>query len=1115
MRILDNRSHLLGDSLKADLQAGARVKVAASLFSIYAFEALKTQLERVGSFQFIFTTPSFVAQEVTDQLRKQEREYFIPKLGPESRVYGTEFEVRLRNQLQQGAIARECAAWIRAKATFKSNITGAPMQGLAHVAPGKNAQADQAAAYFPLSGFSVPDLGYAPSDAHSSLCNRFDDPAHTRLYLSLFDDLWNDPSKVADVTEALCAYIENVYQENAPERIYFLILYNIFKEFLTDLDQDSLPNARTGYADTRIWKQLYDFQRDGAAGIINKLETYNGCILADSVGLGKTFTALAVIKYYELRNRAVLVLCPKKLADNWVNFNANLTTNPFAADRFNYDVLCHTDLSRNRGTSLGLPLEKVNWGNYDLVVIDESHNFRNNDAYEERESRYERLMNRVMRAGVKTKVLMLSATPVNNRFKDLRNQLALSYEGRSQHLSDKLKSATSIEEIFRKAQGAFNQWAKLPADQRTPEAILTALDFDFFEVLDAVTIARSRKHIQGLYDTEAIGAFPTRLPPRAHRCPLTHKPDVMPLETLVEHLGRLTLAIYMPVTDVLPSRRAKYEALYDSQSRGSGGKGKLAQRTREKGLQALNTTNLLKRLESSVEAFRLTLGNLARRIDAALAAIAQFESTGQGGAWEAELGPIPEMEEEDEDFQNFGASSFGGKIKIDLADMDVTSWKRKLAADQGIVADLLAEMAKVAPATDAKLQQLIAHIGDKVRRPLNAGNRKVLVFTAFADTAKYLYGHLAPALASAHGLSVGLVTGTGPPQTTLKGTYGLQEVLTLFSPHSKDKALTMPHVTAELDVLIATDCISEGQNLQDCDFLINYDIHWNPVRVIQRFGRVDRIGSRNDTIQLVNYWPDLSLDHYINLRERVEDRMVATNLAATGDDNVLTPESSDMTYRRDQLKKLQSEVIDLEDVKTGISITDLGLNDFRMDLLAYVKDHPDLARWPKGLHAVVPAEAAAGLKPGVIFALRNMHDSINVDQQNRLHPYYLIYMGRDGTVLADPREAKRLLDLLRRACKGRDAPLAQACALFNATTADGRDMQAYSGLLNQAIASLIAAKDEGDVDSLFSGGTTTALIDTLQGLDDFELVAFLVIEDTDQAVAACAPSHGDPQLDRA
>jgi SNF2 family DNA or RNA helicase len=1084
--MIDNINRLLGDDLKETVTPGSRLKIAASCFSIYAFEALKTELANIDSLEFIFTAPTFVPNEVTDRMKKERREFFIPKTQRETGLYGTEFEIQLRNKLTQRAVARECAAWIRKKASFRSNTTKAPMQPFVHVE-----RQGEGTAYMPVNGFTAVDLGYQQSDAVSNFVNRMDDPAHAKMYLQLFNQIWSDPDKVKDVTAAICDHIESVYQENSPERIYFTMLYNIFRDFLEDVDEDVLPKDLTGYQDTLVWNKLFNYQKDAATGIINKLETHNGCILADSVGLGKTFTALAVIKYYELRNRAVLVLCPKKLADNWRNYNSNLTTNIFAKDRFNYDVLCHTDLTRTSGESFGIPLNRVNWGNYDLVVIDESHNFRNNDVYRDRETRYQKLMRKVIQAGVKTKVLMLSATPVNNRFTDLRNQLALAYEGESDALGQHLKINTSVEEIFRRAQKAFNEWSSLPPEERTAASILKALDFDFFELLDAVTIARSRKHIQTFYDTSDIGQFPERRKPLSFHCPITSRDDVSDLNTIFGQLSLLKLAVYAPISYILPSRLRKYEEMYDTQV--EGGKGKLKQADRERSLQALMTTNLLKRLESSIYAFRKTLGVLQGNIQRTLEAIDAFGQNGLSDDISDDLADFSGFDPDDDDLSGLNDFTVGKKIKISLADMDLPSWRHELSADLVLIEALQENINKITPEDDAKLQHILQLTRQKIEQPINPGNRKVLIFTAFADTAHYLYDNLVP-LAHQLGLNVGKVTGSDAPKSTLKKAYDYQSLLTLFSPRSKEKAIALPNETAELDILIGTDCISEGQNLQDCDYLINYDIHWNPVRIIQRFGRIDRIGSPNSQIQLVNYWPDITLDEYINLKERVENRMVITDITATGDDNVLTAKSSDIAYRKEQLKRLQDEVIELEDVKAGISITDLGLNDFRMDLLNYVKEHGELDSVPHGLHAVVPAQPERGLEPGVIFALRNIHDGVNINQQNRLHPYYLVYIAEDGEVVADHTEVKRLLDLIRSSCKGKPEPIQSVCRTFNDRTQDGRQMDAYSELLSKAIRSMIEVQEGNDIDSLFSGGHTTALTATIQGLEDFELIAFLVIE---------------------
>ncbi|MEW6520103.1 MAG: SNF2-related protein [Thermodesulfobacteriota bacterium] len=1085
MELIDNINQLLGDNLRATLRPHGKMKIAASCFSIYAYEALKAEFEQIESLQFIFTSPTFIQNQITDKFRKEKREFHIPKLQRESSLYGTEFEIRLKNELTQRAIAKECADWIRGKVVFRSNRTNAPMQQFACVDNG-----EEQAVYLPLNGFTAVDLGYQQGNAVSNYVNKLTDPS-TANYLKLFDQIWQDPAKVEDITSQVCEHIAAVYNENSPEFIYFLILYNIFNEFLEDITEDVLPNDRTGYQDTLIWQKLYNFQRDAAIGIINKLESYNGCILADSVGLGKTFTALAVVKYYELRNKSVLVLCPKKLADNWQNYNQNLITNIFAKDRFNYTVLCHTDLQRNRGYSLGIPLDRINWGNFDLVVIDESHNFRNNEAFKDRETRYQKLMNKVIKAGVRTKVLMLSATPVNNRFTDLRNQLALAYEGDPDKLDRRLRTEKDINEVFRRAQGVFNVWAKMLPEERTPAAILNALDFDFFELLDSVTIARSRKHIQKFYDTKNIAPFPQRLKPLSYHCPLTNRVDVIKFNDIFNRLIALNMSVYAPFRYILPSRLGKYEALYDTEVQ--GGLSRLKQADRERSLQALMTVNLLKRLESSIEAFRRTLQTLQDKHENILSKIIRFIETGKADSFDDVSLGFENTEEDDMEIPD--DESVGGRVKINLEDMDLVLWENHLRDDLAILVELLAEMCKITPPDDAKLSCLKEVISRKMVSPINRGNHKVLVFTAFADTAAYLYDNLAPWFKKQFGLHSGKVTGSDSCKTTLPRHYDFQAILTLFSPISKEKAVILPNEPAVLDLLIGTDCISEGQNLQDCDYLVNYDIHWNPVRIIQRFGRIDRIGSRNERIQLVNFWPDISLDDYINLKDRVESRMIIADVTATGDDNILRAEANDLAFRKAQLQRLQDEVIDLEDVKIGVSITDLGLNDFRMDLVNYVKVHGELDGLPKGMHALIDSDPEKVLEPGVIFILRNTDQGVNVNQQNRLHPYYLIYIDLNGNVLTNHLEVKKILDLLRGGCKDRSEPIPELYRPFNRETRDGRKMETYSKLLEQAIHSMINLKVDKDIDSLFASGGTTALVNAISGLDDFELIAFLIIRD--------------------
>ena len=1075
MELINNVKKTLRDDLMQQIKAGSRLSIAASCFSIYAFQELKAALKDIKELRFIFTSPTFTAEKTP----KQQREFYIPRLDRERTLYGSEFEVKLRNELTQKAIARECAEWIRQKACFKSNKTNEQMMGFINL---------DDTSYSPINGFTTVDLGCEKGNNAYTMIQRAEAP-FSQAYIDLFNQLWNDSSRLQVVTEEVIDSISNAYKENAPEFLYFVALYNIFNEFLEDISEDELPKEATGFKNSAIWNKLYNFQRDAALAIINKLEKYNGCILADSVGLGKTFTALSVIKYFESRNRTVLVLCPKKLFENWNTYRQNYVNNPLAKDRLNYDVLYHTDLSRESGYSNDLDLERVNWGNYDLVVIDESHNFRNGgkvstdeNGENPRENRYLRLMNKVIRAGVKTKVLMLSATPVNNRFNDLKNQLQLAYEGKADDFNELLPTERGIDDVFRQAQAAYNLWSNFSPEERTTERLLGMLSFDFFKLLDAVTIARSRKHIQQYYDTTDIGTFPERLKPISRQPHLTDLDTAINYNEIFDQLQSLRLAIYAPSAFILDSQLYKYKE--EESTTGH----RLSIEEREQGIQRLMNIQLLKRLESSVNSFRLTLERIRNYMQETLDAIARYQS----GDKRISVDDYEDVDG-DEDEQDFMIGK--KKNRILLEDMDYISWQREIKEDLDVISLLLTMLESITPEHDSKLQQLIADLQHKFAHPINGGNKKVIIFTAFSDTALYLYDCLADKIKSKYGLNVALVTGDVEARSTMKLREKLDfnKVLTLFSPISKERAAIYPHLHEDIDVLIATDCISEGQNLQDCDYLINYDIHWNPVRIIQRFGRIDRIGSQNAQIQLVNYWPDMTLDEYINLKGRVESRMKATVLTATGDDNLLSPEEKDdLEYRKQQLERLKEDVVDLEEMNSGVSIMDLGLNEFRMDLLDYMNSNHDVEHTPFGLHAVVRGNAQT--PAGTIFVLKNRTAGVNIDHKNQLHPFYMVYIRDDGEVQVDHLHPKELLDKMRLICKQVSKPDVELCHEFNKETRDGLRMGKYSDLLSKAINSIISVKEESDVDSFLEGFVGELFEEHYVGLDDFELICFLVIK---------------------
>lgn len=1077
----NNKTDKVGDDLKKTITNGSKIDIAAGIFSIYGYESLKKELNRIDRLRFIFADPTFIE---IDKNKREQRQFQINSNNRRKAINGSDFEIKLKNELKGRAIAQECKKWIERKVTFKTNA------GNQYIQPHLNLKNNENNfIYTGINEFSSAGFGYQKDNAILNQIIKTNDPDTTRQYLQNFEEIWQDEKILKDVTAEVVDYIAEIYKENSPEFVYYLTLHNIFNEFLEDISEDELANEKTGFKESVIWNKLYDFQRDAVLGIINKLERHNGCILADSVGLGKTFSALGVIKYYQERNRTVLVLCPKKLGDNWQTFLNNYDDNPLLKDRFNYDVLYHTDLSRDKGISNGIDLSRINWGNYDLVVIDESHNFRNNDPRKDKITRYQKLLNQVMQAGVKTKVLMLSATPVNNRFTDLKNQIALAYEGQTDMVDDKMEVNHSINNILKNSQKIFNDWSKLEVEERTSQQLLKRLNtnFDFFKLLDSVTIARSRKHIEKYYDMEKIGRFPTRLKPITHRSDITELKGFIRISVLYKELSRLNMSIYSPFDYILEDKREFYSELYDT-SINKGGSFK--QSHREKSLQTLMRVNLLKRLESSVDSFRITLGKLIKGIKISLDKIEEFERSGKTFyADETRINDVNfDIESDDWLDDEF---SIGDKIKINLADMNTAGWKIDLQADFEIVNALLAEMQKVTPEHDKKLQDLKAFIKHKIHNPINGSNKKVLIFSAFADTVNYLYQNLALHNKEEHNLETAKITGSNQNRTTLDIDNAFNNILINFSPRSKErKNKNAP----EIDILIATDCISEGQNLQDCDTLINYDIHWNPVRIIQRFGRIDRIGSCNKEIQLINFWPQLSLDDYINLKSRVENKMFIVDMTASGEDNVLTNKSSDLLFRKKQLEKLQEEIVDIEDIGSGVSITDLGLNDFRMNLINYINENGSLESVPNGIHSVCEKVVEKGIHEGVIFVLKNINSEVNIDNTNQLHPFYLIYIQENGEILSNHLNVKNTLDILRVLSKGKNQPVRGVYERFNQETEDGKKMERYSALLGSGVESILNVKDESDVDSLFSSGGTTALVNNIKGLDDFELLAFMVIK---------------------
>jgi len=1046
------------DLLRPGLKAGRRLDVMTPAFSLFAFSEMLHEVATLVQCRLL-----------------------LPPASAELAVLGSDADRAARNRLQTRWVARRLAQWIESKAEVR-RAPGAVPQGAFVVRDGDGQPLQ---ALLGSLALSTDGLGLTPGNP-MSLIQASETPEEALLLSQWFDAQWSSLAADSNAKSELIGAMELLAAHRDPFLIYTLILHYIFRDRGEDLDEERIVKSATGIRNTVVWKKLYRFQRDGVVGAIDKLNRFGGCIIADSVGLGKTFEALAIIKYHELRNDRALVICPKRLRDNWTLYKANDRRNFLAPDRFNYDVLNHTDLSRDGGSSGDIDLAHVNWGNYDLVVIDESHNFRNKRTPRQGgETRYDRLMRKIIKEGVKTRVLMLSATPVNNRLADLRNQIAFATEGDDTALLD--HGIGSINSTTRLAQKQFNRWLDLGDAERTPTRLIEMLGFDYFTLLDLLTIARSRKHIEKYYGTAETGRFPDRLKPINIKADVDRLGEFRSIRDINLEIRRLNLASYAPLRYVLPHKQEAYDKKYSTEIR--GGEGFFRQADREESLIHLLRVNVLKRMESAVPSFALTVQRQLRDVEATLARI------------ESHAEELEEIEIEDVDIDDpaFESLLVGRKVKVLLKDVDLIRWRQELIEDRNRLATLHAAAAQVNADRDAKLAALREVIEHKCRNPINPGNRKVIVFTAFADTAHYLYDQLAPWAKSTIGIDTALVTGSGSNQTTLPGLRkDLASILTAFSPRSKERPEELAG-EGQLDLLIATDCISEGQNLQDCDWLINYDIHWNPVRIIQRFGRIDRIGSPNTRIQLVNFWPNLELEEYINLEQRVSGKMVLLDISATGEENLIEQQSgnqmNDLEYRRKQLLKLQDAVIDLEDLSTGVSIADLTLTDFRIDLAQYLKAHPGvLENLPLGTFAVTTTTEDE-IAPGIIFCLRAEGDAAKriPEAGYPLGVHYLVHVGNDGTALLPYTQAKQILDRLKRLCLGRDLPDGDASDRFDKSTKQGEDMRAAQRLLAAAVASVVGKNEERAVASLFTPGGTHAMKGEFAGINDFEVLAYLVV----------------------
>lgn len=1095
----------VGNYLRDIIQSGSKLSFVSAYFTIYAYEAMREELESIDSLRFLFGEPRFINN--LDPDRTDKKAFNIEDSA-----------LQLKNRLEQRRVAADCADWIRRKVEIRSVRYPGFLHGKLYHTEGANGVQD---ALLGSSNFTVGGLGLGKGQRNNIELNLEVDGNRDRQdLLNWFNEIWGDQSVVAGVKAEVLVYLQQLYSNHSPEFIYFKTLYHLFEAFLNEAGKGGLLDEKTGFFESQVWDMLYDFQKDGVKGAINKILKHNGCIIADSVGLGKTFEALAVIKYFELLNGRVLVLCPKKQEDNWKVFRNNDSRNPLVKDRFAYTVLAHTDLGRD-GQAGDINLSTHNWGNYDLIVLDESHNFRNNTKGKEqsdgtrRRSRYEFLMEKVLQEGVPTKVLLLSATPVNNNLKDLRNQFLLITQDQDRAFEEKL-DIYSIAQVMKNAQSHFTNWSdpeKNPS--RKTADLLEMLDSAFFSLMDELTIARSRKHIINYYGTKGMGEFPKRLKPIS-RSTVTDLQGYFPsYDQLKQAIDAYKLSIFNPTAYLEEGYVNHYLktneqlALFNDQQK------------REFYLIGMMRTNYLKRLESSVRSFQISIKRTIEKINGLLDKIDHFEANLDDYTNPDLFG----ADEEDEDMLALQEKlTVGKKLVIKLEHLKRRAWKQDLKADLQQLIDIHEKAAAITPERDAKLQELKKLIAAKVSQPINAENRKVIVFTAFSDTASYIYDQLVHWVCDDLGLHIALVNGTRENKSTFKPAGFLHQtdfisILTNFSPCSKtrEKMPDMPQ-EGETDILIATDCISEGQNLQDCDYLINYDIHWNPVRIIQRFGRIDRLGSVNKQIQLVNFWPTDDLNKYLNLKDRVESRMALVDITATGADILLDPDqiqeliAEELTYREKQLMRLRDEVIDLEEMDDNVSLSEFTLDDFRIELMNFLENNRKLLEdAPLGLYGVVPTLDAMknpGLfdknwheivKPGVIFCLRHKNppaDQKRAAKVNLLGAHYLLYIRDDGTVRFSFTQAKNSLTLFQKLCAGKSEPYQALCDLFDQETSNGRDMEQYNDLLQRAVSSITATFKKRMAAGLTADRNFVLPLqqEQVKSDGDFELITWLVIK---------------------
>jgi len=866
-----------------------------------------------------------------------------------------------------------------------------------------------------------------------------------------FESLWNNPqahkektilakdgtSKKIDFKQYLIEAIAKIFIEYSPRDIYFKILFELFGNQILEIENDPEFNRQIGRLEnTAIFRSLYKFQEKGVLSLIRMLQKYDGAILADAVGLGKTWSALAVMKFFQMQGREVILLCPKKLENNWRRYKEDQASK-FEVDKLKFFMRFHTDMNNSRLESYNDRADKFFRDDKPkLIVIDESHNLRNHKA-----NRYKFLVEQILQKNQDVKVLLISATPINNSLNDVRNQFKLMVQGNVHGYETKL-GVRNIDHSFKQAQTIFNDWRK-DKNPKIGDFIKKLSGNDFFRLTDSLLVARTRKMVES---QETDLTFPVKNKPVNLFVTPHQLGNFETFEELFDHFPPM-LSGYQPAFYLDDESGVKKDVLRDD-------------KLRDRFLVKMIYILMVKRLESSWFSFYSTVEKIKDHHQNALDKIKSYQ-TNKAKAVLLENDVIDlDNDQNDDDFtEAVEEYTLGKKRPINIADIDAAGsldkFKEDLKKDLDALDNLYVNLQKFdakinkevkkphqIKSCDDKLKELIAQIIKKCNSGANNHNQKVVIFTVYRDTAEYLFKQL-----QARGFDkIAIASGTGSYSDDSDHKQSMEAILERFAPYTKlfrekewtfesekegleafaewqewikeNHPKTHQKLSKPIDILIATDALSEGQNLQDADMVINYDIHWNPVRIIQRMGRIDRLGSPNEQIFGINFWPSENINSYLNLQGRIEQRMAAMKLAGSEVDHQFSDSFAKMAHDEDFDRKMNDRMIeqmsitwdDIEVSDQGLGFDSLSLERYRQDLLAeFNRDKDKYRQMPKGVYTGFVGDMATGARDGIVALLGYpAKPSKKLDHQYQV--FDLIYIDKSGKLVLNNQ--KEVLDFL-------------------------------------------------------------------------------------------------------